>query len=72
MSTPDTDPVRRAHARIAVATREKWDPEVIAAARSEFTAAKLERSVRQALESEHPPTPERRAEIAAILSGETR
>ena len=66
-----TQPVAswRSHrARVGALSRDRApdDPD-LAAARRDLTTSRLEDHVRRALTGEHPPTPEQRARIAAIL-----
>lgn len=66
-----SDPVHHHRSRVAAAVRGRR-PADADAARRDLTAALCERAIRQALTAEHPPTPEQRQYLAALLSGGAR
>lgn len=63
----DQDPVRVAHATLAIHTRNGYPEEDLAACRTELEAAKIDRAIRQALKLVPPMSAERRAELAHML-----
>lgn len=64
---PTVDPVIAARSALGNATIA-GDPERIAAARRDLTAAKVERAVREAVAAAPPLTEEQKAKIAALLT----
>ena len=67
---PFVDPVHSARGRLAYSSRTdivQHDPNAVSNARRELTAAKLERSVREALAAAPPLTTEQRETIARLL-----
>lgn len=68
-----TNPVVAARAALARASKYRrdgtQDEEAIAAARAHLTEVKLERAVRDALESDPPPSAEQRQKLAALVAG---
>lgn len=61
------DPVLVARARVANATR-RGDATATAAARSELTAAKLERAINEALVATPPLNTEQHTRLASLLA----
>lgn len=71
MTKPTPDPVQVAIGRYAYYSRKDvGNPQAREAAARAVTAAKLERAIRQAVEAAPSLTPEQRAELAAILTGQ--
>lgn len=68
-----TDPVLTARAALGVASRYTAkgapDPDRVAAARRDLTAAKLERAIREAVASAPPLTSAQRDRLATLLTG---
>lgn len=68
---PTSDPVRFARSRVAYLSRRDLvtptDPDALAAARRELTAAKAQRSIREALLADPPLTFDQRHDLAALL-----
>jgi len=61
-----------AKARLAHATRKGKPPELIESLRREYYASRARDYLRALLASDQPPTAEQRAELAAVLTGESR
>lgn len=70
------DPVLAARSALGVASRYTHngppDPERVAAARLNLSAALIERAIRQAINAEQPISAEQREQLAALLTGAAR